>query len=399
MRARELLLIITVITSVACADTVSTPAATATDSALMIEETAPPVDTATSPEDVRVVVDSSVDAGSNEDVSAPDVPVVKDVPVTPDVSVVMDAPTVADVPRDAPTDVARDVPPTLREPPPLRAYSRGTCPRLVSGPTNDTGLNTGFRSGSQTRSFRLIVPRNYDGSSDWPLMFTWHWLNASSSSFVRTGELETATEQMRFIAIAPDRLENGGNRAYQFDWPFAEVWGVPGELTFFDDMLACVSAQFRIDRRKVYGVGVSAGALWVTYLSTTDRANYFAAVESLSGGLGDVFGVWRMEYAPQANKFPALVLWGGPTDWLGLDFNLASMRYRDALVRDNHFVVQCTHSAGHMVPPIMAPGPGMTRFQFLWQFALDHPYGTTAATSPWRTGLPSNAPSWCSLAR
>ena len=31
--------------------------------------------------------------------------------------------------------------------------------------------------------------------------------------------------------------------------------------------------------------------------------------------------------------------------------------------------------------------------------ASPHPYGTTAATSPWRTGLPSNAPSWCSLAR
>ena len=394
-----------VITSAACADSVSTSATTTTDSALSVEETATPEDTGKPlPEDVSFVVDvSAVDAGSVEDVAAPDVTVVKDVSVIADTPTVMDASVPpdapADVPRDAPADVARDVPPTLREPPPLRAYSRGTCPRLVSGTTNETSLNTGFRSGSQTRSFRLIVPRNYDGSSDWPLMFTWHWLNASSSSFVRTGELETATEQMRFIAIAPDRLENGGNRAYQFDWPFAEVWGVPGELTFFDDMLACVSAQFRIDRRKVYGVGVSAGALWVTYLSTTDRANYFAAVESLSGGLGDVFGVWRMEYAPQANKFPALVLWGGPTDWLGLDFNLASMRYRDALVRDNHFVVQCTHSAGHMVPPIMAPGPGMTRFQFLWQFALDHPYGTTAATSPWRTGLPSNAPSWCSLAR
>ncbi|MBK7758575.1 MAG: hypothetical protein IPI35_19700 [Deltaproteobacteria bacterium] len=34
-----------------------------------------------------------------------------------------------------------------------------------------------------------------------PLVIGWHWMNASSSSFVRDGELERAVEEMDFIAL------------------------------------------------------------------------------------------------------------------------------------------------------------------------------------------------------
>jgi hypothetical protein len=119
----------------------------------------------------------------------------------------------------------------------------------------------------------------------------------------------------------------------------------------------------------------------------------------LSGGLGDVLGVWRMEFAPQTNRFPALVLWGGPSDFLGVNFDEASRRYRDALIRDNQFVEQCVHNSGHMMPPIDPPPGGGTRFRPLWHFLLDHPYGMAPRTSPYqRTGLPAGSPSWCHVA-
>ncbi len=326
-----------------------------------------------------------------------------DIPPPPDVPADDALPPPDAAPDAAPdvADAAADVPARPRDPPMPRAYSHGRCPTIRGGPTDATSLVTGFRTGAQTRQFRLIVPRNYDGSADWPLVFAYHWLNASSSSFVRTGELETAAEQMRFIAVAPDALRNGnGDRSYVFSWPFAETWGVPSEVTFFDDMLACITEQYRVDRRRVHGVGVSAGALWITYLSTTDRGNYFASIESLSGGLGEVPFAWSIPYMPQPSKFPAMVLWGGASDWLILSFDQASRNFRDALLRDNHFVVQCTHTMGHMVPPIMAPPGGGTRFRFLWQFFLDHPYGLAPGDSPYlRAGLPAGSPDWCSIAR
>ncbi|MEZ4409063.1 MAG: PHB depolymerase family esterase [Polyangiales bacterium] len=368
------------------------------------------VDTPVAPDvgrDVAAVDAGVADAGpldvGIEDVSAPDVGARDDAAELdagpPDVTSldvsVADVAVVEAGAVDAGRDAAvTDVPAGRADPPAPRAYSRGACPTLRTGPTSDSGLNTGFRTGSQTRQFRVIVPRSYDGSEAWPVLFAWHWLNASSGSFVRTGEIESAAEEMRFIAVLPDGLSS-----YVFDWPFAEVWGVPGELTFFDDMLSCVSQQLRVDPRRVYGAGVSAGALWLTYLTTTDRADYFAAVNVMSGGLGEVPFAWRMEYAPQRNKFPALVLWGGPSDWLGLSFSDASMRYRDALLADHHFVVQCVHGSGHAVPPVDPPADGGTRFRPLWRFLLDHPYGSTPGTSPYFTsGLPAGMPSWCSIA-
>lgn len=376
-----------------------TGSSTTTDSGPPPEDAAP-ADVATKNDVQAAPDDLGVDAGFVEDVApavdvAPveDVAPAEDVPAPPD-----DAPALDDAPAaDAP---AIDIPPSPRDPPPLRAYSHGTCPRLVGAPTSDASINRNFRSGGQTRTFRLVVPRNYDGTSEWPVLFAWHWLNASSGSFVRQGELETATEQMRFIAVVPDeQVRSNGDSLFLFDWPFAETWGVADELTFFDDMLACVSQQFRVDRRRVHGVGVSAGGLWLTYLTTTDRANYFASVEVMSGGLGDVLGVWRMEYVPQPNKFPAMVLWGGPSDFLGVNFDEASRRYRDALIRDNHFVEQCVHSSGHAMPPVDPPADGGTRFRPLWQFLLDHPYGLPPRTSPYQdAGIPSGSPSWCHVA-
>lgn len=365
---------------------------------------------ATTEASVEAGVDVGVDAGFEDAATEEDVPLdLGDEDVAPEDVAPLDAGS-ADVPLDSGTEDAaaidvpavdagrdagpRDAPPGRAEPPPVRAYSRGACPTLRRGPTSDAGLNAGFRTGGQTRQFRLIVPRNYDGAEAWPVLFAWHWLNASSGSFVRTGEIESAAEEMRFIAVLPDGLSS-----YVFDWPFAEVWGVPGELTFFDDMLSCVSQQLRVDPRRVYGAGVSAGALWLTYLTTTDRADYFAAVDVMSGGLGEVPFAWRMEYAPQRHKFPALVLWGGPSDWLGLSFSEASTRYRDALIADDHFVVQCVHSAGHAVPPVEAPADGGTRFRPLWRFLLDHPYGSAPGASPYfTTGLPAGMPSWCDIA-
>lgn len=309
------------------------------------------------------------------------------------------APPALDEGTPAPDGAPQPPPPHPTDPPPMPEYSHGECPPLMGGPTSGEALVGAFPTGDQLRSFRLVVPESYDGSEPWPVVFAWHWLNASSNSFVRQGELESAAEQMRFIAVVPDALRNAdGDKVFFFSWPFAEVWGVEAEEVFVDDLLACVSQQFNVDDRRVYGIGVSAGGLWATYLSTTERADHFAAFEILSGGLGDMLGVWRMEYAPTARKFPAIVLWGGMADWLGLDFNLASIRYRDALIDDDHFVVECIHDAGHGMPPVEVE-EGETKFRMLWRFMLDHEYDLEPGASPYHeAGLPDVFEDWCRVA-
>lgn len=286
-----------------------------------------------------------------------------------------------------------------RTPPATPTYSHGACPTLHGGSTLAATLNEGFASGDATRRFRLVVPRNYDpaGTDRWPVVFAWHWLAGNSEQMISEGEIFTSAERNRMIVVVPDQLTVNGQNVNGFVWPFVDPTMAEPELVFFDDMLACVSSAYRVDATHVHGLGVSAGALWLTYLSTTSRAQYMASVAILSGGLGSLLDAWRMDYVARPNKYPALVLWGGVNDRLGVDFNIASQRLRDALIDDGHFVLTCTHDRGHALPPFMPP-PGETRFSFLWDFFAQHPYGLAPATSPYVTrGLPGSAPPWCSI--
>jgi len=287
-----------------------------------------------------------------------------------------------------------------REPPPWPAYSRGSCPVLRGGPTAAAGHNTAFPSGAHTRGFRLIVPDNYDpnGTDRWPLLVAWHWLAGDSAQIVREGEIERAAARHRFIAVAPDQLVADGAQVNPFTWPFLASSDRAPELTFTDDLLACVAAQYRIDPARVHGMGVSAGALWLTSLMNEPRARHFASVAILSGGLGQVSGTLRMQFTPQPNRYPAIVLWGGATDRLIVDFHAASQRLEEALLDHGHFVVRCVHDRGHSLPPLPPPPPDDSRFAFVWDFFRAHPYGLAPATSPYLDGgLPAAAPTFCGI--
>jgi poly(3-hydroxybutyrate) depolymerase len=115
-------------------------------------------------------------------------------------------------------------------------------------------------------------------------VFGYHWLNASANSVIRDAELTSAIEQYQFIAVVPENLMNGSTKAYQFDWPFVETPAAPKELTFFEDLLACVGQQFSVDLARVHVFGASAGGLWTTYLSTTPQVARVASVFTISGG-------------------------------------------------------------------------------------------------------------------
>ena len=286
----------------------------------------------------------------------------------------------------------------LRDPPPLPSYSRGVCPVLRGGPSRSVSRNDGFATGTQSRAFYLLVPSWYAPDRAMPMVLAWHWLAGDATQMIAEAQLEAAVEQLGFIAVVPEALRDAdsGMFTYAFDWPFAEAPGQEPELQFFDDLLACVTSQYNVDRRRIHAFGVSAGALWLTFLTTTPRVDHLASTVTVSGGLGQQRNVLALRYVPQDNKFPAIVLWGGPQDRFLIDFERASTLYRDELRCDHHFVIQCVHDAGHAVPAIDMPDGG-TRFGGFWQFLFDHPYGLGPDQSPYLDGgLPGTLPTWCS---
>jgi len=272
-------------------------------------------------------------------------------------------------------------PPGSPAPPAPPTYA-GTCPALVDGHNDLT-------SSGHTRNFRLVLPAGYDVSRSYPLFFLWHWLRGNADGFYGTGDLQTAADSQHFIAVIPEAKGD-----LEYTWPFTILDSssrIHEELQFFDDMLACVSAQFSVNDRCVTSVGVSAGALWTDELAG-QRGQYLSSFISLSGGTG---GSYVVPWHASPHKMAALVLWGGPSDTCVVDMAAASRDLESHLGSDGHFLVECVHNCGHSAPPIMGTS---TLLAPLWEFVLAHPYWLPAGTSPYDvTGLPADFPDWCGI--
>lgn len=284
---------------------------------------------------------------------------------------------------------ADPVPPGAAEPAPLPVYA-GTCPTLVPGHNHIT-------SSGEERELLLVVPAGLGPSERLPVIFMWHWLGGSADAFAERGEVQAAVDALRFIAVVPEEKGDMPTR-----WPFLVSPAVSDarvdeELAFFDDMLACVAAQYEINPQCVSSAGVSAGALWNAQLAQ-ERSTHLSSILSFSGGVGtgSIFQPVR-GWRGAAHAMPALVLWGGPTDFCGIDFNGASHALEAGLSADGHFLVECVHNCAHTQPPLER-STSWSIFAPLWRFALDHPYWLPEGTSPWQeTGMPEGTPTWCAF--
>ena len=276
---------------------------------------------------------------------------------------------------------------------PFPTYA-GTCPTLMAAaPSVEGGApipNTIMSSGN-ARQFLLAVPSDLMPDEKLPIVFMWHWLKGSDVDFYNTGEVQSAVDQQRFLAVMP---QSKGDLLWE--WPFAISDGatrLAEEVQFFDDMLACVSAAYPTSNRNcVSSAGVSAGALFTDQLGSI-RADHLSSILSMSGGVGGLVRPW----GNPAHVLPVLVLWGGPKDLCALNFQTESQNLETSLEADGNFILECVHNCGHSAPPVV-PAPGMSTYASMWSFLFDHPYWLAPGQSPYlTTGLPSDYPSWCAI--
>ncbi len=320
-------------------------------------------------------------------------------------------PPTPDAPMMTPIDAPEEVtgylcqatpPPSAPMPPMPPAPTAGSCPTLMPGTNTIT-------SSGQTRQFILVVPASPQPGEVFPVIFMWHWLGGSATSFLQKGDVQTAADQQRFVAVIP--FSKGATvlgTSFDTRWPF-DISQLPNrmqeEFKFFDDMFACVNAQYPINRSCVSSVGVSAGALFTDQLAQA-RSEYLSSFISLSGGTG---ATWIKPWNGATRKLPAVVLWGGDGPpmmdgvkdilgcaGIGMDFSVASKTLEQGLADDGHFFIECKHNCGHVEPPLEPP-PGKSKYAGLWEFAMNHPYWLAAGQSPYKTGLPPTLPAWCAI--
>lgn len=287
-----------------------------------------------------------------------------------------------------------DAPPAgAATPPPPKAYSGGTCPTLT--PTTEAADGTvvnknTIQTGGQARQFMLAVPSDLKDTEKLPVVFLWSWLGGSAQDFYDRAEVQKAVNAQRFLAVIP---ESTGST---FRWPYTVADSqatIDAELTFFDDMLACVSQQYNTNPSCVSSAGVSAGALWTDDLAH-HRSEYLSSFISLSGGTG---GTFIQPWVNPPRVAPSIVLWGGPQDTcIVINFQDTSHDLEQHLTDESAFFLECIHDCRHQEPPF-PPGTN-SKYEALWNFVFDHPYWLKQGQSPYiQHGIPSGMPSWCGI--
>lgn len=308
------------------------------------------------------------DDGGNDpaaQVQLVDAAIAADAALAEDRGAAMDAAMDAALAPDAALDaaVSVDAAPMRAEPvpaAPIPAYSGGACPILEAG-------RNAFEVAGLERTVDVFLPPAPEGA---PLLFLWHPLGSNASQIGRFfGASDIAAEQ-GWIVVVPE------SRRLQTEWAF--VGDPAADLAVFDDLLACLDAQFGVDAQRVYTSGFSAGALWSSYL-IMHRGEHLAAALVLSGGV--------TAFTPHRSSpfaLPVLLTWGGPNDQYGgvINFQETTGIFRDRLREDGHPVVTCEHVGGHVPPPGVADWgiawlAGHTERRAAHAFSDDAPYPDT----------------------
>lgn len=270
--------------------------------------------------------------------------------------------------EDTVADTAPDTLPDTEEPlvPLLPEYSGGECPTLeLDGNSLETG--------DAERDFRLFLPEDPAGK---PVYFFYYGTGDSAD---RYDDFQDVADAWDMVVVVPAARGN-----LTFEWPIMVAEDPADELVFFDDMIACIAAQFEVDTTRIYASGFSAGALWTTTLAMK-RSQILAAAAIYSGGTGDLV----QPFAAPLYPIPVLGYWGGDGDVFAGFVNFAEFMnaFMDQMVDAGNFVIGCNHDTGHTIP--------LGELENGIDFVLEHAW---QQPSKYENGsLPSYLPDYCEI--
>jgi predicted esterase len=215
-----------------------------------------------------------------------------------------------------------------------------------------------------------------------PLLFAWHGTGGTASGALRQipqGVQREITEAGGIIAAFNGSDSSGA----EGDCSGTGAHNI-ADFKAADQIAACAVKNHGIDARRIYATGCSAGGLQSGCMAF-ERSSYLAAAAPNSGGI-----VGRRQW--QDMSTPAIFTMHGSQsgDVVIVAFADTSRTMDMAAKEHGSFVVNCNHNGGHCA----ASGELHTA---AWEFMKAHPFGTTAAKSPWMGGIPAGVPDYCEI--
>ncbi len=264
--------------------------------------------------------------------------------------------------RDSSTETGAGVDPTMLP------TASGTCPQMA----NLNGTNVSFAGHEYT------VWSGDPSKGPGPLLV--YWFATGSNSMEPTWAIQTAQIQRITAAggavVAQVATTSAGTNTGD------NVW-YTGDVPVADEVVACAIQTQKIDVRRIWAAGYSAGALQTVYMWYA-RSGYLSGVISYSGG--DI-AINKVPLQDPAHEPVGLASHGAAgQDVIFVDFNQASHTWE--MNNPKAFIVDCDDGGNHLsTGPRTAMAPEAV--QMLW----DHPFGVTP--EPYASGLPSGWPSTC----
>jgi polyhydroxybutyrate depolymerase len=140
----------------------------------------------------------------------------------------------------------------------------------------------------RARPYAYRVPATIDPARSYPLVIALHGLGARGVGIERYFRLDRLVDEMGFLAAFPDGTQEAPPHRRHF-WnatddccDFAHS-GVD-DVAYIDDVIADMSARFRVDPKRVFLVGHSNGG-YMAYRFACDRASRVAAIVSSAGAM------------------------------------------------------------------------------------------------------------------
>ena len=169
----------------------------------------------------------------------------------------------------------------------IAAYNAGNF--ASSGCGQDLELVTGDQtilSSNTSREYYLKLPAEYDNRNVYPIIFAFHGLGGNYNHYVgdESYNLESSVGE-EAILVYPNALEYDGATKWDvIQWDDNNI-----DLAFFDDLYTFLEASLCIDKRKVFAVGHSNGAVFSNMLGW-NKGHILRAIGPVAGFLTGVAG-------------------------------------------------------------------------------------------------------------
>ena len=131
------------------------------------------------------------------------------------------------------------------------------------------------------REYIVYIPASYDGSTSYPLLFSFHGGGGTSSDFINTNDMRPIADTAGFIAIYPQAAIDPDDGS--FSW-LHKAPTTHNDIFFIEAIIDSLSTQYMIDNNRVYACGYSEGGIF-SYELGCRLNNRIAAFSSVSGSM------------------------------------------------------------------------------------------------------------------